>query len=152
MLLGTLQIFTCIHLHMHVQDVFPKLLTSPATWSLACWICCQLVYIPRTGTIKRWNHHRGLMTHGSKSHRQHGSIGMSATPSRVLPGLKMAGHMGAERVKIRKLEVCLGCRMPYLPCFATSHEHAVLTAALKHYTPCLGFRHGMLTLMLSGRA
>ena len=30
---------------------------------------------------------------------------MSATPSRVLPGLKMAGHMGAERVKIRKLEV-----------------------------------------------
>ena len=45
------------------------------------------------------------MTHGSKSKRQHGSIGMSATPSRVLPGLKMAGHMGAERVKIRKLEV-----------------------------------------------
>lgn len=58
-----------------------------------------------SGTIKRWNHHRGLMTHGSKSKRQHGSIGMSATPSRVLPGLKMAGHMGAERVKIRKLEV-----------------------------------------------
>lgn len=57
------------------------------------------------GTIKRWNHHRGLMTHGSKSKRQHGSIGMSATPSRVLPGLKMAGHMGAERVKIRKLEI-----------------------------------------------
>ncbi len=47
------------------------------------------------------------MTHGSKSKRQHGSIGMSATPSRVLPGLKMAGHMGAERVKIRKLEVSL---------------------------------------------
>ena len=45
------------------------------------------------------------MTHGSKSKRQHGSIGMSATPSRVLPGLKMAGHMGAERVKVRKLEV-----------------------------------------------
>ncbi len=49
------------------------------------------------------------MTHGSKSKRQHGSIGMSATPSRVLPGLKMAGHMGAERVKIRKLEVSF-CR------------------------------------------
>lgn len=57
------------------------------------------------GTIKRWNHHRGLMTHGSKSKRQHGSIGMSATPSRVLPGLKMAGRMGNERVKIRKVKV-----------------------------------------------
>ena len=45
------------------------------------------------------------MTHGSKSHRQHGSVGASATPGRVLPGLKMAGHLGAERVKIRKLQV-----------------------------------------------
>lgn len=57
------------------------------------------------GAIKRWNHKRGLMTHGSKSKRQHGSIGSSATPSRVLPGLKMAGRMGGERVKIRGLEV-----------------------------------------------
>ena len=57
------------------------------------------------GTIKRWNHKRGLMTHGSKSKRQHGSIGSSATPSRVLPGLRMAGRMGGERVKIRGLEV-----------------------------------------------
>ena len=48
---------------------------------------------------------RGLMTHGSKSKRQHGSIGASATPSRVLPGLKMAGHMGNSRVKIRKVKV-----------------------------------------------
>ena len=67
------------------------------------------------------------MTHGSKSKRQHGSIGMSATPSRVLPGLKMAGHMGAERVKIRKLEVsflqafvmgrhlCLVCVQSHMP-------------------------------------
>lgn len=45
------------------------------------------------------------MTHGSKSKRQRGSIGASATPSRVIPGLKMAGHLGDERVKIRKLEV-----------------------------------------------
>ena len=57
------------------------------------------------GTIKRWNHKRGLMSHGSKSKRQHGSIGSSATPSRVLPGLRMAGRMGGERVKIRGLEV-----------------------------------------------
>ncbi len=46
---------------------------------------------------------RGNMTHGSKSKRQHGSIGMCATPARVFPGLKMAGHMGSTRVKARKL-------------------------------------------------
>ena len=45
------------------------------------------------------------MTHGSKSKRQHGSIGSSATPSRVLPGLKMAGQMGNKRVTIKGLEV-----------------------------------------------
>ncbi|GAX78833.1 hypothetical protein CEUSTIGMA_g6270.t1 [Chlamydomonas eustigma] len=49
------------------------------------------------GTVKRWGHKRGAMTHGSKSHREHGSIGASTTPGRVFPGLKMAGHMGAER-------------------------------------------------------
>ena len=58
-----------------------------------------------SGSIKRWNMARGPMSHGSKSKRQHGSIGSSATPSRVLPGLKMAGHMGDRRTTIRKLEV-----------------------------------------------
>jgi large subunit ribosomal protein L3 len=57
------------------------------------------------GTIKRWGHKRGYMTHGSKSHRQHGSIGNHTTPGRVFPGLKMAGHMGNERVTVRKLQV-----------------------------------------------
>ena len=33
------------------------------------------------------------MTHGSKSHREHGSIGSATTPSRVYPGLKMAGQV-----------------------------------------------------------
>ena len=47
------------------------------------------------------------MTHGSKSKRQHGSIGSSATPSRVLPGLKMAGQMGAHRVTVKDLSVML---------------------------------------------
>lgn len=57
------------------------------------------------GSIKRWGMARGNMTHGSKSKRQHGSIGNSASPSRVFPGLHMAGHMGAKRVKTRKLKV-----------------------------------------------
>lgn len=60
---------------------------------------------PCAGTIKRWGHARGLMTHGSKSKRQHGSIGQCATPSRVLPGLKMAGQMGNKRTKVKKLKV-----------------------------------------------
>lgn len=47
----------------------------------------------------------GFMTHGSKSHRQHGSIGSSTTPGRVYPGLKMAGHMGAERVCVKQQQV-----------------------------------------------
>ncbi len=47
---------------------------------------------------------RGNMTHGSKSKRQHGSIGLCTTPGRVFPGLKMAGHMGDSRVKARKLK------------------------------------------------
>ncbi len=58
-----------------------------------------------TGVIKRWNFGRGPMSHGSKSHRKPGSIGMSATPSRVAKGKKMPGHMGAANVKVRNLRV-----------------------------------------------
>ena len=51
------------------------------------------------------------MTHGSKSHREHGSIGSSTTPSRVFPGLKMAGHMGAVRRTSKKQEVSKASNM-----------------------------------------
>ena len=50
------------------------------------------------GTIKRHNFGRGPTTHGSHNVRKPGSIGASATPSRVFKGMRMAGHMGAERV------------------------------------------------------
>jgi len=50
------------------------------------------------GTIKRHNFKRGPVTHGSHNIRKPGSIGASATPSRVFKGMKMAGHMGAGRV------------------------------------------------------
>ena len=50
------------------------------------------------GTIKRHHFHRGPVTHGSHNIRKPGSIGASATPSRVFKGIKMAGHMGAKRV------------------------------------------------------
>jgi large subunit ribosomal protein L3 len=50
------------------------------------------------GTIKRHNFSRGPMTHGSHNVRKPGSIGASATPSRVFKGQKMAGRMGGVRV------------------------------------------------------
>ena len=50
------------------------------------------------GTIKRHNFHRGPKTHGSHNIRKPGSIGASATPSRVFKGIKMAGQMGGRRV------------------------------------------------------
>jgi large subunit ribosomal protein L3 len=49
------------------------------------------------GTIKRHRFHRGPKTHGSHNIRKPGSIGASATPSRVFKGVKMAGQMGAKR-------------------------------------------------------
>jgi large subunit ribosomal protein L3 len=49
------------------------------------------------GTIKRHNFHRGPKTHGSHNIRKPGSIGASATPSRVFKGMKMAGRMGGKR-------------------------------------------------------
>ena len=50
------------------------------------------------GTIKRHKFHRGPKTHGSHNIRQPGSIGASATPSRVFKGVRMAGRMGGKRV------------------------------------------------------
>lgn len=60
---------------------------------------------PCAGSIKRWGMKRGAMTHGSKSHREHGSTGPGTTPGRNFPGLKMAGHMGNVRRKVRSLQV-----------------------------------------------
>jgi large subunit ribosomal protein L3 len=50
------------------------------------------------GTIKRHNFHRGPTSHGSHNVRKPGSIGASATPSRVFKGIKMAGRLGGKRV------------------------------------------------------
>jgi large subunit ribosomal protein L3 len=50
------------------------------------------------GTIKRHRFHRGPKSHGSHNIRKPGSIGASATPSRVFKGVKMAGRLGGKRV------------------------------------------------------
>ena len=57
------------------------------------------------GTIRRHNFHRGPVSHGSHNVRAPGSIGASATPSRVLKGIRMPGHMGNQRVTQLGLEV-----------------------------------------------
>lgn len=58
-----------------------------------------------SGLQKRYNFTRGPMTHGSKNHRAPGSIGMGTTPGRVLPGKRMAGHVGDKITTITKLKV-----------------------------------------------
>jgi large subunit ribosomal protein L3 len=57
------------------------------------------------GTIKRHGFSRGPVSHGSHNVRAPGSIGQSATPSRVIKGVRMAGHMGAVNVTQRGLQV-----------------------------------------------
>ena len=57
------------------------------------------------GTIKRHNFSRGPASHGSHNVRAPGSIGASATPSRVFKGVKGPGRMGGKRVTQRGLEV-----------------------------------------------
>jgi large subunit ribosomal protein L3 len=58
-----------------------------------------------SGQIKRHNFARGPKTHGSDHHREPGSIGPGTTPGRVYKGLRMAGHMGDERVTTKKVRV-----------------------------------------------
>ena len=60
-----------------------------------------------TGVMKRWNFSgAGTDTHGTHEYRRHGgSIGTNMTPGRTLPGLKMPGQYGAEKVTILNLKI-----------------------------------------------
>ena len=57
------------------------------------------------GIIKRHHFKGGPGSHGSMFHRAPGSIGASSFPSRVFPGMRMAGQMGTDQVTARNLEV-----------------------------------------------
>jgi large subunit ribosomal protein L3 len=57
------------------------------------------------GTIKRHHFRRGPETHGSDSHRAPGSIGGGTFPGKVLRGTAMAGHLGHERVTVKKATI-----------------------------------------------
>jgi len=57
------------------------------------------------GVMKRHHFRGGAASHGSMFHRAPGSIGSSAYPSRVFPGMRMGGRMGGDRVTVKNLEV-----------------------------------------------
>ena len=57
------------------------------------------------GVVKRHHFAGGAATHGSMFHRAPGSIGASSYPSRVIKGMRAAGHMGSRRVTTRNLRV-----------------------------------------------
>ncbi len=57
------------------------------------------------GVMKRHGFAGGRATHGSMFHRAPGSIGSSAYPSRVFPGMRGTGRMGGERVTVKNLQI-----------------------------------------------
>lgn len=57
------------------------------------------------GVMHRYHFGGGPGGHGSHFHRAPGSIGQCATPSRVLKGMRMPGHMGCDRVTVMNLEL-----------------------------------------------
>jgi len=57
------------------------------------------------GVVRRHHFGGGDGTHGGMHHRAPGSIGASSYPSRVMPGMRMGGHMGNEQVTVRNLEI-----------------------------------------------
>ena len=57
------------------------------------------------GVVKRHHFRGGEGSHGSMFHRAPGAIGASSYPSRVVPGMRMGGHMGHDRVTVRNLEI-----------------------------------------------
>ena len=58
-----------------------------------------------SGVVKRWNFKGGPASHGSKTHRTSGSIGNRTEPARVMPGKKMAGHYGVEKISLKNVQV-----------------------------------------------
>jgi large subunit ribosomal protein L3 len=57
------------------------------------------------GVVKRWGFSGGGKSHGCRSHKVPGSLGASATPSRVMKGKKLPGRMGNEKVTVKNLKV-----------------------------------------------
>ncbi len=89
------------------------------------------------GVVKRYGFAGGPKTHGqSDRHRAPGSIGASASPGRVFKGMRMAGHMGDNRVTARHLTV-----------FRANPERNLLL--VRGAVP--GARNGLLLIRKSGK-
>ena len=89
------------------------------------------------GVVKRWGFAGGPKTHGqSDRHRHPGSIGASSSPGRVFKGMRMAGHMGNDRVTVQRLEV-----------LGTDTDRNLLL--VKGAVP--GSKNGLLLIKKSGR-
>jgi large subunit ribosomal protein L3 len=84
-----------------------------------------------SGVIKRHGFHGGRKTHGSKSHRIPGSIGCSASPSRVFRGKMLPGRYGNDRKTVRNLEI-----VDIRP-----DEHLILIKG-----PVPGYRSGLISV------
>jgi large subunit ribosomal protein L3 len=107
-----------VELHRHLQE-FRLDTEASAQYSVGQAIDLEAIFQPGdavnvTGTsigkgfqgnTRAHGHHRGPMSHGSKSHRLPGSIGAGTTPGRVFKGLKMAKNLGNERVTVKNLNV-----------------------------------------------
>ena len=98
------------------KDDFPMELKLGDTVTLGDLTKRELKWIDVTGTSKgkgfqgvvKRHHFQGVggQTHGQDDRLRHpGSMGASSWPSRVFPGMRMAGHMGNERVKVFNLKV-----------------------------------------------
>ena len=98
------------------KDDFAGELKLGATFTVADVFTEDVKFVDVTGTSKgkgfqgvvHRHHFAGVggQTHGQHNRLRHpGSMGASSWPSRVLPGMRMAGHMGDERVKVENLQV-----------------------------------------------
>ena len=95
---------------------FPGELNLGDTFTVSDIFTEDVKFVDVTGTSKgkgfqgvvHRHHFAGVggQTHGQHNRLRHpGSMGSSSWPSRVLPGMRMAGHMGNERVKVENLQV-----------------------------------------------
>jgi large subunit ribosomal protein L3 len=88
-----------------IGDVLPMAFVQPA---VKFKITGQSIGKGTMGNIRRWGHHRGPMSHGSKSHRLPGSIGAGTTPGRVFRGLPIANLAVVKVLPEKKLVLIKG--------------------------------------------
>ena len=89
------------------QDVAVGQLVSAESFQKGEWVSVSGTSKGKgfAGVMKRHHFSGGPATHGSMFHRQPGSIGASSFPSRVWKNKRLPGHMGAERVTVKGIQV-----------------------------------------------